>query len=505
MTAEILLVLTIAIPLAGAGLIPAFHDRPNLREAVSLVIAGLLFGVNVALIPEVTSGGRPVIEVLPFLPGASLKLAAEPLSLLFGLIASGLWIVTTIYSIGYMRAHGEENQTRFYAFFALALAAAMAVAYAGNLMTLFVAYEALSLSTYPLVTHAGTEEARRGGRTYIGILISTSIGFFLLAILCTWSVAGTLDFVPGGILDGKAGTLTLLGLLALYVFGIAKAGVMPFHRWLPAAMVAPTPVSALLHAVAVVKAGVFAILKISVYVFGIDLLADMGTSQVFMYVAAATILLASLVAIRADNLKRRLAYSTVSQLSYIVLGAMLANSMGVIGGGLHIATHAAGKITLFFCAGAIMVAAHKTKVSELSGLGRKMPFTFAFFFIGALSIIGLPPTGGMWSKWYLALATLEAGNYVLLGVLLLSSLLAVGYLMPVVVRGFFGAKPSEGHGGAGAEIAEGAVPKRATVIEEAPLPMLIAMAITAVLSIVLFFAPGPVIALIASLFPEWSL
>ena len=189
----------------------------------------------------------------------------------------------------------------------------------------------------------------------------------------------------------------------------------------------------------------------------------------------------------------------------IVLGAMLANSMGVIGGGLHIATHAAGKITLFFCAGAIMVAAHKTKVSELSGLGRKMPFTFAFFFIGALSIIGLPPTGGMWSKWYLALATLEAGNYVLLGVLLLSSLLAVGYLMPVVVRGFFGAKPSEGHGGAGAEIAEGAVPKRATVIEEAPLPMLIAMAITAVLSIVLFFAPGPVIALIASLFPEWSL
>ncbi len=494
MTSQILLALTILIPLGGAALIPLFRNNPNVREGVSLATAAILFLANLALIPTVTDGGRPVIEILPFLPGAALVLSAEPLALLFGLVASGLWFVTTIYAIGYMRGHGEENQTRFYAFFAIALAATMAVAYSGNLMTMFVAYEALSLSTYPLVTHAGTEAAKRGGRTYLGILIGTSIGFFLLAILWTWTVAGTLDFTPGGILGGKAETLTLLGLLALFVFGIAKAGVMPFHRWLPAAMVAPTPVSALLHAVAVVKAGVFAIVKIAVYIFGIDTLAEMGTSQIFMYVAAFTILAASIVALRQDNLKKRLAYSTVSQLSYIVLGAMIASSLGIVGGGMQIAAHAFGKITLFFCAGAIIVAAHKTEVSQMAGLGKKMPLTFIFFFIGALSIIGLPPTGGMWSKWYLALATLEAENYLLLGVLMTSSLLAIGYLMPVIVQGFF-ATSKDSDGGSGAEI-NGA----STEIKEAPWPLLLAMGSASALCIILFFIPGPVIALMEMIF-----
>jgi len=220
---------------------------------------------------------------------------------------------------------------------------------------------------------------------------------------------------------------------------------MPFHRWLPAAMVAPTPVSALLHAVAVVKAGVFTIVKVIVYIFGIELLERTGASSWLMAVAAASILIASTVALYKQNLKERLAYSTISQLSYITLGAALATRAGVIGAGLHIAMHAMGKITLFFCAGAIYVTAHKSEVGELNGLGRRMPLTFAAYFLGALSIIGLPPTGGSWSKWFLLMGAAEGQHFVYMAVLMLSSLLSIGYLMPVVVRGFF-REPAEGEG-----------------------------------------------------------
>ncbi|MYC99009.1 MAG: monovalent cation/H+ antiporter subunit D family protein, partial [Gammaproteobacteria bacterium] len=270
-------------------------------------------------------------------------------------------------------------------------------------------------------------------------------------------------------------------LLALYVFGIGKAAVMPFHRWLPAAMVAPTPVSALLHAVAVVKAGVFSILKVVIYVFGIDFLTQLGASVWLMWVAAATIILASLVAFRKDNLKARLAYSTISQLSYVVLGAMLANTMGIIGGGMHIVMHAFGKITLFFCAGAVMVAAHKTEISDMKGLGRTMPVTFAAFFVGTLSIIGLPPAGGTWSKWFLGLGALDAGQVGLVAVLMVSSLLSIGYLMIVPVRAFFSPAASNphghGHGNGG--------------IHEAPLPSLIAIVITSLCCFALFVYPDP--------------
>jgi len=269
---------------------------------------------------------------------------------------------------------------------------------------------------------------------------------------------------------------------------------MPFHRWLPAAMVAPTPVSALLHAVAVVKAGVFAVMKITIYIFGTGYLSRIGATEWLQYVAAFTILAASLVAMTKDNLKARLAYSTISQLAYIVLGAMLVNASGVIGGGMHIVAHAFGKITLFFCAGAILVASHKTNVSQMRGLGRTMPLTMAAFFIGSLSIIGLPPLGGLWSKWHLALGTLEADKLVLLAVLMVSSLLNVAYLMPISLRGFFCKSPenpgdspgdSHGHGGAGG-----------TVIKEAPLPCLIAISLTVLGSLTLFFYPEPVYDLI---------
>jgi multicomponent Na+:H+ antiporter subunit D len=307
----------------------------------------------------------------------------------------------------------------------------------------------------------------------------------------TWLAAGTTEFRPGGILAGKVGDAELVILLALYAFGTGKAALMPFHRWLPAAMVAPTPVSALLHAVAVVKAGVFTVLKVVVYIFGIDLLATTEASRWLTWVAAFTIIAASCVALTKDNLKARLAYSTISQLGYIVLGAALATTAGALGGGMHIVMHAFGKITLFFCAGAILVGAHKTEISELDGLGRRMPFTFGAFLLGSLSVIGLPPTGGSWSKWFLMLGAAEGEAWLMMAVLMASSLLSIGYLMPVVVRGFFRVAPAGDHHGG----------DDAAGIHEAPLLCVLPPVVTAIGGVVLFFYAGRVWDLLAGMVP----
>lgn len=437
------------IPLAAAALIPLFDRQPNLREAVTLIAAGLLAWTVWSLAPAVVAGGRPELYLLTIVPGIELGFKVEPLGLLFALVASTLWIVNSVYSIGYMRGHNEPRQTSFYLCFAVAIASTMGIAFAKNLFTLFIFYEVLTLSTYPLVTHKGDKAAMDGGRVYLGILLATSMVLLLPAIVATAALAGTTDFIPGGILDGKVGPTLMAILLALYAFGIGKAALMPFHSWLPSAMVAPTPVSALLHAVAVVKAGVFTILKVVVYVFGVDTLAKTGAADWLTIVASVTLLLASAIAMTKDNLKARLAYSTVSQLAYITLGASLAVSAGIIGGGLQIAMHAAGKITLFFCAGAIYVAAHKTEISDLTGLGRKMPFTFAAFLIGSLSIIGLPPLGGTWTKWWLMLGAFDSGKIAVVFVLLLSSLLNILYLLPIVFRAFFLPAPKFASVGAG--------------------------------------------------------
>ena len=474
------ILLAIALPTLVAPVLGLVGRAPNVRETATLLTGGILFLIVASLVPDVMAGGRPTVEVARILPGLTIGFRVEPLGMLFSLVASGLWIVTTVYSIGYMRGHHEENQTRFYAFFAIAISAALGVAFAGNMLTLFIFYEVLTLSTYPLVTHHRSEEARMGGRIYLGILISTSVTFLLLAVVWTWSVAGTLEFTPGGILEGKASTGVICVLLVLYVFGTGKAALIPFHRWLPAAMVAPTPVSALLHAVAVVKAGVFTVMKVIVYIFGIDFLSSTGLSEWLMYVSSATILIASLVALTKDNLKARLAYSTISQLSYIVLGAALANSWGVIGGSMHIAMHAFGKITLFFCAGAIIVATHKTEISDMKGIGRQMPFTMFAFLIGSLSIIGLPPFAGAWSKWYLLLGVLDSGQFVLVGVLILSSLLNIAYLLPIVVNAFF--LPAE----------EGAQDG----IKEAPLACVGPLMFTAAGCLVLFVYSDPLLRLV---------
>ncbi len=489
MTDAQLLGVAVGLPLAGTLGVIATGRRPNLREGVTLVVAVLTFASVLQLLPSVMAGARPALELATPFPGARLAFELEPLGMLYALVASGLWIVTSLYAIGYMRGHHEGHQTRFFAFFAVSIAAALGVAFSANLLTLFVFYELLTLCTYPLVTHRGTAEAIAGGRTYLGILLTTSVAFFLFAILWTGFVAGTLEFTPGGILEGKIAGTAAAVLLALYAFGIGKAALMPFHRWLPAAMVAPAPVSALLHAVAVVKAGVFSVLKIVVYVFGIDFLAEGDLSVWLMYVAAASILIASIIAVTRDNLKARLAYSTISQLGYIVLGAALATPAGVIGGGMHIAMHAMGKITLFFCAGAIDVALHKQKVSELDGIGRQMPFTMVAFAVASLSIIGIPPLGGSWSKWYLALGAADADRGFFVFVLMASSLLSIAYLMPIVGRAFF--RPST----------QGAAPE-GPALKEAPLLCVVPLCLTAAGSVALFFLAPQIKALLAPLVGE---
>jgi multicomponent Na+:H+ antiporter subunit D len=476
MSAENYILWAIAVPLIGSIGILLAGKAPNIRETITLITAVVMFTMVGALIHTVVGGGRPSVTLLEIFPGLDITFTVEPLGMLFGLVASGLWIVNSIYSIGYMRGNNEKNQTRFYFFFAIALASAVGVAFAGNMLTLFICYEVLTLCTFPLVTHSGKPEAMKSGRTYLGILLSTSIGLQLLAIIWTWHATGTLDFKAGGILDGKVSGVAVSILLFLYMYGIGKAALMPIHRWLPAAMVAPTPVSALLHAVAVVKAGVFTVVKVIVYIFGYEFLANSLTTNWLVYVAGFTILAASIVALRQDNLKRRLAYSTISQLSYVIMAAAILAPLSVMGAVLHIAAHAVGKITLFFAAGSIYTAAHKTEVSQLNGIGRKMPWTMGAFAIASFSMIGVPPTAGFLSKWYILMGALEVEHYFAIGVIIISTLLNAGYFMPIIYNAFFKEAddkndPHADHG-------------------EAPLPVVIALTATAIGTVLLFFFSG---------------
>ncbi|WP_323002563.1 proton-conducting transporter membrane subunit [Denitromonas sp.] len=483
MTEDVQLLSLLLTPLAGLVLLALAGRWPNVRESITLLTALILFSESLQLAGDVLGGARPGLTLIEMLPGLTLRLAVEPLGALFSVISSGLWIISTLYSIGYMRGNKEKKQTRFFVCFAGAIFAAQGIALAGNMLTLFLFYEAMTLITYPLVTHHGTDHARNSARTYLGVLLGTSIAFLLSGLLATWVIAGTLDFRHGGILAGQIGAAGTALLLALYMFGIGKAALMPFHRWLPAAMVAPTPVSALLHAVAVVKAGVFTIVKVVVYIFGTDNLIALGSADWVPVIAGFTIISASIVALRADNLKRRLAYSTVSQLSYVTLAATMLAPISIVGAVLHIAAHALGKITLFFAAGSIYTAAHKTEVSQLDGIGRRMPWTMTAFAIGALSMIGLPPAAGFVSKWYVLSAAMSLEHWWAVCVLVISTLLNAGYFLPIVWRAFFRAPPADpddhhhdAHG-------------------EAPAIMVLAQTATAALTVGLFLYHEPVLRL----------
>lgn len=477
MSPEIALLAAVALPFIAVIPIALVGNYPNIREGISIGTGVLTFLLVAQVYLGLENGEIVDITLLEMFPGLSIRFTVEPLGMIFAGIASFLWGITTVYAMGYMRGHHEENQTRFFLCFAIAIGSALGIAFAGNMLTLFLFYEILTVSTFPLVAHHGTQESKRAGRTYLGILIGTSIALQLFAIIWTYVATGTLDFTEGGILAGSSIQGPLVGiLLALYAYGIGKAALMPIHRWLPAAMVAPTPVSALLHAVAVVKAGVFTVVKVVVYIFGIDFLSGEASSDWLAYVAGFTILAASMVAIRQDNLKRRLAYSTVSQLSYVVLAAAILTPISAVGAAMHITAHAFGKITLFFAAGSIMVASHRKKVSELGGIGRRMPITMIAFSIGALSMIGLPPTVGFISKWYILQGAVQAEHIVAAIVIIGSTLLNAGYFLPIIYAAFFkDQKPSDhpeydNHG-------------------EAPLSMVLAISLTASATLLLFFWP----------------
>ncbi|MFP4083748.1 MAG: monovalent cation/H+ antiporter subunit D family protein [Desulfonatronovibrio sp.] len=441
--------LAVMVSMAAVPLILLSSKKPNVREFWTLAAAFIKFPLVLSLLPGALSGRVAQFTILEIFPGVALELKADPVGIFFALIASGLWIFTCFYSIGYVRGSNEKKQTRYFASFAVCLSATIGIAFSANLLTFLIFYEILSIATYPLVIHKENSEAIRSGRQYLTYALTAGL-VLIAAIGWTYVLAGTLDFKPGGLLDGVINDPWIaksIFILFMAGFGV-KAGIMPLHSWLPAAMVAPTPVSALLHAVAVVKSGVFGMIRLVGFVMGPENMQIFGLDMILAFFAGATILLASIIAMKQDNLKARLAYSTVGHLSYIVLGLALITPEGFTGGLLHLANHATMKITLFFCAGAIYVNLHKTEISQLDGIGKVMPWTMGAFTIGAMGLAGVPPVNGFISKWFLCMGSLEAGQVIILFIFIGSGLLNAMYFFPIVLRAFFrpGGKDLEKHG-----------------------------------------------------------
>ncbi|WP_320169308.1 monovalent cation/H+ antiporter subunit D family protein [Maridesulfovibrio sp.] len=455
-----------------------FRKNINKREAAS-IWAGILTFISVAsMIPDVLAGRIVTYTLFTLFPGVTVSFAADGLAFVFALIASFLWVFATSYNIGYMRTLNEHAQTRYYFCFAVAIFGAEGVAFSGNIFTLYLFYEVISVFTYPLVAHHQDDEAFNGARKYMVYLMGTSKLFLLPAMVLTYVLAGTLDFHLGdisqGIFPADADPTLVTITYVLYIAGLAKAALMPFHNWLPSAMVAATPVSALLHAVAVVKAGVFSVSRVILSGFGVDLMDKLGLGLPTAYLAAFTIVVASLIALTKDDIKARLAYSTVSQLSYIIIGVAMLTPDAVQGGLMHIAHHAFSKITLFFGAGSIYVATHLKKISLMDGLGRRMPWTFGAFAIATLSMIGVPPVCGFATKWYLVKGAVSIGQWWLLAALLASTLLNAGYFGPIVYRAFFKAPAPDAN---------------LEQYSEAPLCMVIPLCTTALISVWLGLYP----------------
>ncbi len=454
--------IAVLVSFVATALIVASYRSPNVREGWTIVAAVAKFAVVASMLPAVLDGAVFETTVATFLPGVEFALRADALGMLFAFLASGLWIVTSFYSIGYMRGNDEINQTRYFAAFAVSLSATMGIAFAGNLVTIFVFYELLSIATYPLVAHDEDEKARSAGRKYLaytmfggGVLVlAGTVMVYWLTSLASPDGVGTVAFTPGGIQE-LANADPGLAMVAFFLLAIGfgvKAGLMPLHQWLPVAMVAPTPVSGLLHAVAVVKSGAFGVSRVVLDVFGPELVFNLSlpfgftAGLVLSTIGAITLTAASLIALRKDHLKQRLAYSTVSQLSYIVLGLGLFGWYGLIGALLHIPAHAFMKLTLFFCAGCIHVETHTDYISEMAGIGKRMPLVMGAFTVAAAGMAGIPLLAGFVSKYYMLIGGIRMGAeltpvaYYLVGALLLSGVLNVAYFWPVVYTAFFEAE-----------------------------------------------------------------
>lgn len=430
--------LAIVISLTCAGLIGLTGKRHrNLREFWTLSAAVSKYIIVISMFPFVYHGGEYIFSTFEIVPGVGFNLRVDAFSMFFAFLSSFLWIVTSVYSIGYMRSLHGHSQSRYFFAFAVCIASTIGIAFADNLFTLFIFYEMLTVATYPLIIHEETPEAMAAGRKYLIYLLTAGL-FILLGMVITYSLTGTLTFSDDGILAGHGTPEMLKALFVLFMIGFGtKAAIMPFHGWLPSAMVAPTPVSALLHAVAVVKAGVFGIIRIVYCIYGTDLMKELGLGLPLAVAASITIIVASLFALAQDNLKMRLAYSTVSQLSYIILGVALLAPSAAAGGMIHIANQAFMKITLFFCAGAIFVQTGKKNISEMHGIGKTMPLTMICFAICAMGMAGIPPMAGFITKWYLCIGALEAGHPIFIAVLLTSALLNIAYFFPPIYSAFF--------------------------------------------------------------------
>jgi multicomponent Na+:H+ antiporter subunit D len=432
---------SILVSILGAVLIVLIGDRnPNLREAVSVIAGVLKFSFVSMLIPPFLKGEEISLKIATILPGIELAFKVDGLGILFAFGASFLWILTTFYSIGYMRGLNKHAQTRYFACFALSLSSAMGIAFAANLFTMFIFYEALTIVTYPLVAHHEDKEGLEGGRQYVIYLLGTAKVFLFAAVVLTYIFTGTLDFRKGGIFSEEFALnnkLLLQIMLILFIYGFNKSAVMPLHSWLPAAMVAPTPVSALLHAVAVVKAGVFTVSRVLLNIYGENTIRIIGMQDLLFLLTGITIIGASLIALTRDDFKARLAFSTVANLSYIIIGVSMFSPSGILGGLIHISMHAFSKITMFFVAGSVYVSTHIKNISELDGIGKKMPITMFSFFLATLSMIGIPVFAGFISKLNLALGSLEIERPELIGILIVSSFLNAAYFLPISYRAFF--------------------------------------------------------------------
>ena len=471
------LLIALLIPLIGTLGVMLKGDNENIREGISSVSSILLLLVVGSMVPAILQGKTLVLHMFTILPGVTVTLRADGMSMIFAIVASSLWTIAVFYSMGYMRGLNEHAQTRFNACFALAIFGAIGVAFSDNLFTLYLFYEIVSICTYPLVAHHQDDEGYNGARKYIVYLTTTAKAFLLPAMILIYVLTGTLDFatnISTGIFPADVNKTLVTMLYIFCILGFAKNGVMPFHHWLPGAMVAPTPVSALLHAVAVVKVGVFCTTRVMLYTFGTETMHAFNLGIPTAYFVGFTVLAASIIALSKDNLKARLAYSTVSQLSYIILGAALLTDPGIQGGLIHIVNHGFSKITLFFCAGAIYVATHKKNISEMGGLGKTMPWTFGAFGIASLSMIGAPPVAGFITKWNLLIGSVEAHQIGILLILIASTLLNAAYFAPITYRAFFGKRPAD---------------EPFTGIKEAPLSMLIPILIACTVSVLIGIFP----------------
>jgi NADH-quinone oxidoreductase subunit L/multicomponent Na+:H+ antiporter subunit D len=460
---SLLPLLAVAVPAVAAPLVYLARSRPNLREGVTLAAAVATLGV---VWLAVRAPGTPVTP-LGTVAGVSFALRADAAGLLFALLAATLWVVTSVYSVGYLRTVGEGHQTRYFAAFAASIAATMGVAFATNLFTLFVFYELLTLATYPLVVHAGTAEAYRAGRTYVAYTLGGGVAVLAGAVLVA-VLAGETTFSPGGLAALSAADPTLARVaFALLIVGFGvKTAIMPLHGWLPAAMVAPTPVSGLLHAVAVVKSGVFALARTVLYTFGPETTWALDLGLPLAVAAAATMLGAGLVGLRQDNIKRGLAYSTIGQLSYIALGLAIATPLAVFGALLHVVAHAFMKITLFFAAGVIYAETGEKYVSDVAGVGRRLPATMVAFGVAAAGLVGFPLVAGFVSKFHLVLGAAERPALLFVAVYLVAGLLKLLYFWPIVYVALFGDRgddsPASRHAFAPPHATDGGYPGETT-------------------------------------------